>query len=122
LTHDYFAAGRARVEAAANLTSSGIPRTHVSAGFEYDGWTQVENAGRIPTPDEQAAAPPRHYPVKEPYWYWPQTPVVEPVYVVTYSRLPGLVDAPFPVIRYTTWLPPFRRQIYTQQAPDISLH
>jgi hypothetical protein len=118
MTHDYLASGRARLQAATTATAAGIPRVHVSAGLEYDGWTQLEQAGFIPTPAEQAVAAPRNYPVSPPYWFWARTPRVDPVYVVTYSRLPGLVDSQFPPIRYTAWLPPFRRQVFTQRAPE----
>jgi hypothetical protein len=118
LTHDYLAAGRARLQAASAAISAGIPRTHVSAGLEYDGWTQLKQTGRIPSAAEQASQSGRHYPVSPPYWYWAKTPAVEPVYVVTYSRLPGLVDSQFPPVGYTAWLPPFRREIFTQKAPE----
>jgi len=117
-THDYLAAGRARVQAATTAIAAGIPRTHISDGLEYDGWTQLEQTGRISSAAEQAAQSARRYPVSPPYWYWPKTPAVDPFYVVTYSRLPGLVDSQFPPVQYTAWLPPFRREIFTQKAPD----
>jgi hypothetical protein len=116
-THDYMASGRARLRAASAVTAAGVPRRQVSAGLEYDGWTQLEQTGRIPSPLEQAAAPPRRYPISPPYWYWAKTPSVEPVYIVTYSRLAGLMDSQFPPVEFTTWLPPFRRWIFTQKAP-----
>jgi len=118
LTHDYLAAGRARVTAASTVTHAGIPRTHVSAGLEYDGWTQLEQAGRIPSPKEQAASPPRRFPVSPPFWFWTKTPSVDPQYVVTYSRLKGLIDSSFPPLSYTAWLPPFHRQVLIQKSPE----
>lgn len=121
-THDNFAAARARLQAATAVTSAGIPRRIVSAGLEYDGWTQLEQTGLIPTPAEQADAPPRRYPISPPYWFWARTPSVDPQYLVTYSRLPGLVDSPFPPIPYTAWLPPFHRRIFTLVGRPSSLH
>jgi hypothetical protein len=122
MTHDYLAAGRARLLAATTATSAGIPRTHISAGLEYDGWTQLEQTGRIPPPAEQASGHSSNgahrYPISPPYWFWPKTPAVDPKYVVTHSRLPGLVDSQFPPIPYTAWLPPFRREVFTQKAPE----
>jgi len=118
LTHDYLAAGRARVIAADTITHAGIPRTHVSAGLEYDGWTQLEQSGRIPSPTEQAATPARRFPVSPPFWFWTKTPSVEPQYVVTYSRLKGLVDSSFPPLDYTAWLPPFHREVLIQKLPE----
>jgi hypothetical protein len=117
MTHDYLAAGRARVQAASAVTSAGIARTHVSAGLEYDGWTQLEQTGRIPSPEEQAAVS-RSYPISPPFWFWSHTPSVKPVYIVTHSRLRGLEDSQFPPVAYTAWLPPFRREVLTQKAPE----
>jgi 4-amino-4-deoxy-L-arabinose transferase-like glycosyltransferase len=116
LTHDYLAACRARLEAAGEVVAAGIPRTQVSAGLEYDGWTQLERAGRLPSPAEQKAAGPRRYPVSPPYWYWQKTPVVDPVYVVTYSPLGGLEESGFAPIEFRAWLPPFRRRVLVQKA------
>jgi hypothetical protein len=116
-THDYFAAARARLQAATTVTAAGIPRSHVSAGFEYDGWTELEQNGRIPSLDELVALPPRRYPVTPPYWFWATTRHVDPVYIVANSRLRGLAASPFPPISYNSWLPPFQRYVFTLRAP-----
>ncbi len=123
-THDYLAAARARLEAASAVTAAGVPRTSVTAGLEYDAWTELEQSGHVN--DEGIRNPPgayrpqegRRYPVSPPYWFWEETPSVEPRYLVVYSRLPGLRDAPFPPARYHAWLPPFHRQVFTQMAPE----
>src|SRR4029077_1431009 len=118
LTHDYLAAARARLQAANTVTDAGIPRTHVSAALEYDGWTQLQQTSVIHTPTAAETESPQHYPITPPYWYWIHTPAVTPVYIVTCSRLAGLVDSPFPPLRFTAWLPPFHRQVFTQKAPQ----
>jgi hypothetical protein len=113
-THDYLASGRARVQAAAAVTASGVPRTQVTAGLEYDGWTELETTGHIsgePLPES------RTYPIEDPYFFWEKTPSVDPRYFLVYTRQPELVDAPFPQVPFTAWLPPFHRQILTQMAP-----
>src|SRR4029079_12810774 len=46
-THDYIAAARARLTAASLLTAAGVPRTRITAGVEYDGWTQIEAQGYV---------------------------------------------------------------------------
>lgn len=48
-THDWFAVNRARLEAAEEIRRSGVPSTAIQAGFDYDGWTQIEAAGYITT-------------------------------------------------------------------------
>ena len=112
LTHDYLAACRARLAAANHVVASGIPRNHVSAGLEYDGWTQLELTGRVAT---ERDAPKRQYRIPTPYWFWDKTPDVTPEYVVTYARVKGLADSQFPPVPYTAWLPPFRRQVIVQK-------
>jgi hypothetical protein len=123
-THDYLAAGRARLQAASALTAAGIPRTSITAGLEYDGWTELEHSGHIADadfPDEDAEdsgapQPGRRYPVSPPFWFWAKTPSIDPVYIVAYSRLPELRDAAFAPVGYRAWLPPFHRQVFTQVA------
>jgi hypothetical protein len=117
LTHDYLADARARLQAATTVTSTGIPRSHVSAGFEYDGWTELEQNGRILSLDELAALPPSQAPIQPAYWFWKTTRHVDPVYIVAFSPLKGLADSGFPTIRYRIWLPPFHRQVVTQRVP-----
>lgn len=109
-THDYFAAGRARLQSATALTTAGVPRTRLTAGLEYDGWTELERSGHIQArkPDED-----RDYPIP-PYWFWEKTPSIDPQYFVVYSRIDGLQDSRFPPVPYTTWLPPFHRRVFTQ--------
>jgi len=115
VTHDYLAAERARLAAATAVTSAGVPRANVAAGFEYDGWTQLELDGHVLLPSEPIDNN-RRYPVSPPYWFWAKIPGVKPKYVVTYSRLPELAESPFPPVRFTTWLPPFEREVFTQKA------
>lgn len=148
-THDYLAAGRARKAAASALTANGIPRTSITAGLEYDGWTELEHSGRLIDADfvsgqesshaanhslPQSGPPyrifvrsangtvslsPNMYPVPVPSGFLANFPSIAPVYVVAYSRLPGLIDATFPPIHYRAWLPPFDRQVVTQIAPGL---
>lgn len=150
-THDYLSAGRARQAAASALTAAGIPRTSFTAGMEYDGWTELEHSGHVVdadfvfgledqkaqqsysgfagppyrifvrSADGSVALSPNKYPVPVPSGFLANFPSIEPVYVVAYSRLPGLEDAPFPPIRYRAWLPPFSRQVFTQVAPHAPL-
>jgi hypothetical protein len=109
-THDYIAAGRARLYAASEVTASGVPRTRVSAGLEYDGWTQLEVAGSVPSLST-AENHPRAFPLPHPYWFWQVTTAVDPLYVAVYSPVPGLQPSAFPSVGFRAWLPPFRRRV-----------
>jgi len=122
-THDYISAARARLQAASALTDAGVPRTRITAGLEFDGWTELETSGHI---NNQLIAVPagafryrpfRRYPGGLKYIFWELTPNVEPEYFVVYSRQPGFVDAAYPPVSYSTWLPPFTRTVYTQVIP-----
>lgn len=112
-THDYIAGGRARLQAASRVTASGVPRTSVSAGLEYDGWTQLEHDGQVP-PLAFRQSHRREFPIPAPYWFWQMTRAVEPVYVIDYSPVAGLHPSAFPPIAYRAWLPPFQRRVLTQ--------
>lgn len=114
-THDYIAAARARLEAADRLIASGVPRTRITAGLEFDGWTQLEQTGAIP-PLEERQRDQRTFPVAEAYWFWRMTPAIDPLYFVVYSPIPGLRSSSFSPVPYGAWLPPFRRCVLTQSA------
>jgi hypothetical protein len=116
-THDYMAASRARLQAATALTAAGIPRTRITAGLEYDGWTQSEH----PAPTPGGAKADRPYPIDPEYWFRGYTPSIDPLYFVAYSRLDGLRDTRFRPVPYTAWTPPFHRWVYTQIAPAASV-
>jgi len=115
-THDYLAAGRARLRAASALTAAGIPRNRITAGLEYDGWTEAEQTGFV----HNGTEPGRAYPIQPGFWFWDYAPSIDPLYFVAYSRLDGLRDTRFRPVPYTAWLPPFHRQVYTQIAPEAS--
>lgn len=117
-THDYLAAGRARLAATRCIENAGIPRASISGGFEYDAWTQLEYSGhvdlRYPVRGFRLGSRPK----EENFWFWDYTSHVRPRYFVVYSSQPALVMAPFPSFAYTAWLPPFRREVLVQMLPD----
>jgi hypothetical protein len=127
-THDYFAASRARQQALSNLLNAGVQRLKVSAGLETDAWAELEYSGQTKPaiiPGEmrggiRAFDGLRAYPVWPPYWFWAKVPDIDPLYLVTYSRMEGLVDAGFAPVPYRTWLPVSTRFVYTQVAGRIS--
>jgi hypothetical protein len=114
---------RAILQAANLLRSSGVPRTAMTGGLEYDADTQLDIAGHVNGPNVKV--PPGAYqPYVQPAWYPPGvanmalTPVVVPRYFIIDSPNSALVPVPLPAIEYTVILPPFHRWIYIQQLPD----
>lgn len=126
-THDWFAWQRARLAAIDSVRATGVRRDQIQGGFEYDGWTQVEEGGHIN--DSRIAIPAIAY---EPHPAIPQvadacrldfapfTPVVHPKYTVAFTRKACLSSSSLPPVQFDAWLPPFRRAIYVQEYPTAS--
>ena len=125
-THDYFACSRARLRAAQMLSDAHIPKRCVSAGLEYDGWTEIALHGYINR--QEIAVPPntyqsvagRTYPITPPYWFWELTPTLEPAWLVVTSPQPGLQTLPQYEVNYHAWLPPFERRVLVQTSSDAA--
>ena len=114
-THDAFRISEAQMLAADRLTTSGIPRACISAGYAYDGWTEAEIAGYIPV---FSVMPLRNTKV-EPF-FLRYTPHVMPKYFVVASPQATLPAEPYLTVDYSTWLPPRKRMLLVQQDPDAS--
>jgi hypothetical protein len=117
--HDYFAQLRARLAVTGYLEQRAIPRTHIMAGFEYDGWTQITVAGhyndpRIRKPEGSYVPPPKSIGFVTMYELWKYSPVVHPDYIVTLGPHPDLLDTDVPAVGYSCWSPPFHRRIMVQ--------
>jgi len=123
-THDSFAGQRARLAAIDEIRASGVPRTAIQGGFEYDGWTQLEFGGHIDDP--RIKIPSGAY---KPDARIPQvamaclldfascTPAVQPKYSVVPGREPCPEPGTFPPVEFHAWLPPFKRTVCAQQIP-----
>jgi Dolichyl-phosphate-mannose-protein mannosyltransferase len=126
ISHDYFSQSRARLEAAQMLQRSGIPRNHISAGFEYDMWSQMEFGDYINDPmiisPPHAFVPvdPLRYPSRRPFWVWGYTPSLSPQYIEVLSPQPELQNTLFPPVVFKRWLaPPGHVLIQTGGAPPL---
>ncbi len=124
-THDYFSTGRARLAAATAVHDSGVPRTEIQGGWEYDGWTQLSATGYINDP--RLIVPAGAYKQINRVRVLPDacrfdfarlTPAIDPRYFVVFSPQSCLDMSSFPPVAYKTWLPPFQRKIYIQQLPS----
>ena len=111
-THDYFRGLRARVQAAQELERRGISRQRISAGFEYDGWTQLQLAGTI-KPVLYGDAP-RTF-----FWFWPKATALDPEYAVSYWAPSDLPPERRTTVFYRTWLPPFQWAAVSLSRADL---
>jgi hypothetical protein len=114
--HDRFAGCRARLTAIDFLASKGIPRERIMAGWEIDGWEQIERVGhmndsriRVP-PDAFQPFQPDGYP--EDLFIRKKLSALTPEYIVTDKPSPHPGDGTkFPTFPYTSWWPPFHREV-----------
>jgi hypothetical protein len=116
-THDRFALERARIQAAQEVTDSGVPRTSLEGGFEYDGWTQITTEGYVDDPRllhgyhafQRGPALPCHDA------FYSLVPAVQPKYQLAFKPQGCFSVSQFPPVSFHTWMPPFHRQIYIQK-------
>ncbi len=117
--HDLFAVDRARVDAANQIIATGVPRTAIEGGFEYDGWTQLEQNGHlndpriiVPVGAYQPWVPPVGPPPACIGWIRKFTPSLQPEFHLSHAPENCYKPSRFAPFVYETWLPPRRRTIY----------
>lgn len=110
LLHDEFALYRAHANAAAALVASGVPRTHIFGGFEYDGWTEIEATGYVKDPKLKLNAGQQKFdktltwlPFHTILFGHGYTPSIQLDYVITHTLLPDTEKAGVPDATYRTW-------------------
>jgi hypothetical protein len=108
VTHNMFALYRARLAMAAEIRASGIPDTSVDNGWEYNFEVEIEHAGFIN--DEKIVLPAHAYipapPLPEgtcPIFSWDSTPIVRPVYGVSFDPNACYGTGPFAPVHYSRW-------------------
>jgi len=114
--HDIFADQRARLAAISYLESNGAARDRIMAGWQIDGWEQIERVGHMNDP--RIRVPPDAHKPFQPDGYPDQLNLrdslsaLTPEYIVTDDPTPFPGDGTkFPTFPYTSWWPPFRREI-----------
>ena len=125
-THDLFALNRARVVAVNAIRSAGVPEDAAQAGFEYDGWSEIDVAQYInefkiafPADAYHPNLQDRYRPPDCRLGFDPYTPALHPTFIVVLSPMWCLEQSAFPPVIYHAWLPPFTRSIYIQRVPDM---
>ena len=125
-THDLFALNRARIAAVQEVRASGIPADMVQAGFEFDGWTELDLAGHIN--DKRIETPPGAYVNDTRYLQRPlpcrlgfdeYTPALNRAYLVVLADAACGVQSAFDSVEYRAWLPPYRRSVYIRKVPQL---
>jgi hypothetical protein len=117
-THDRFAFDRARLRAANEVTNSGVRRTEIEGGFEYDGWTEIVAEGYVDDPRMLHGTyhpTGRGEPLPCHSFFFPLVPAVQPKYQLSFKPSGCFSASSYPPVTYNSWLPPHRRTIYIQQ-------
>jgi hypothetical protein len=118
-THDYIAGIRARAAAAHRLESTGIGRDRISAGFEYDGWTQLERSEyvRVVQYDDQFV----QNKGKE-FWFefWDHSAGFRPDFVILNWNSSKPASVGELNVDYQAWMPPFRRSVVAWKRSDLT--
>lgn len=126
-THDWYAYNRERLIAIDEIRASGVPRTEIQGGFEYDGWTQIEYGGFINGAefiDEEQQYRPNDRTRLQPvdveciFRFARYTPAIHPKFTIVFPKEDCLTPSNYPPVTFSTWLPPFRGTIYIQEIPD----
>lgn len=123
-THDWFATNRARLRAVNEVHAAGVPMNYIQAGFEHDGWTQIDVVGHVN--EKRIRVPKATYiyvhraklPGNCEHFFSFFESGVDPEYVIDGSQMPCFENTGFPPVRYRAWLPPFERDIYVQKMHD----
>ncbi len=107
-TQDVLALAAARRAAVDRLESSGADSTEIAGGFEYNFYTQLEQAGHI-----------NRYGIRNPAnAYNPNqgyTPALKCRYRLEWQPYVDTMPSRFGTINYFSWLPPFHRRIFIDQ-------
>lgn len=118
-THDYAAALRARIAVADALQRTGVDRNHISVGFEYDGWTELQHSeyARVLQYDDVFAD---DHAKGFWFWFWNHTPNLDPDFVVLNWNSAEPVRGGELKVDYLAWMSPFRRSAVAWRRSDLT--
>jgi hypothetical protein len=125
-THDLFALNRARIAAVEEVHATGVPLDTIQAGFEFDGWAEINEVGYVN--EQQMEYPRSAYQDDKRYLLRPAqcrmgfdkyTPALNRKYLVVLPNATCTNLSDFPPVEYQGWLPPFHRVLYIDQVPQL---
>ena len=125
--HDQGVEYRARLAAIAELRAAGVERNALYTSLEYDGWTELEQAGFVN--DRHIRRPAGAYrkipdevldrlPAECRPFIAPWTPGIAARYLLTSEPLGCYQPTQFAPVPYRTWLAPHQRQVMVEAARE----
>jgi hypothetical protein len=130
-THDEFALYRGYVSAIHEIRSAGAPATAILGPWEFEGWTEVEQAGYVNDPRIRVPAGAYTPPAAGSQagdcdtstWYFrDRAPAIKPVFGVSSDQDACGGRPAFPAVIYRTWIAPHINSIYAVRLPAPSSH
>ena len=120
-THDLFSLYRTSLTAINEVRAAGVPRDQIDGGWEYDGWTQIEESPYIHQPGI-------HLPDGMVFDigstqtfcrldYLPLMPSIVPHYSLALSLSACAGATPFAPVSYRRWLSPHSATVYVVNNP-----
>jgi hypothetical protein len=106
------------------IRSQGVNENAIQAGFVYDGWTEINQAGYVN--ESKMTYPPGAFhenlqDLRRPpdcrLAFDPYTPALHPKFIVVLTPIWCLEQSSFSPLSYRGWLPPFSRRVYIQKVP-----
>lgn len=110
--HDYYAERRICTYSANALMQRGVPRTEITAGFDFDSATEIQNSGVVLNGCHNDPGP-----IKELNGFLKCAPSIEPRFAVGLTALPGASEVPLHSYTADLWLPPFRMSTHVSSLP-----
>lgn len=123
VTHDEFAEFRGILAATQEIRSTGVPATAIMGGPQYDGWTQITEAGyvnnrKIRTPSGTYVPPPdRVFRVNCDASFLDSAPRINPLYALSFDPASCSGQAGFAPVSYRRWLSHQPTFIYIVKFP-----
>lgn len=114
--HDYYAQKRAFAATAEELISTGVKRTEISAGFDFDAATEIQAAGLISDCGNDPG------PILRFNHFLSCAPSIDPRYGIGLYPVPGATELDVTSQNTRLWLPPFhaKARVFLLERPDGS--
>ncbi|WP_353072128.1 ArnT family glycosyltransferase [Tunturiibacter gelidoferens] len=122
--HDLYARNRAVLDITNEILSTGVTRSEIRGGFEYDAWTQLQNSGYVNDP--RLIVPTGAYRVfpMQPglstacqSWFSDLMPSLNIRFALAFDQTTCYTSSSFRAVSYNAWLPPHNRTLYVQKIP-----
>jgi 4-amino-4-deoxy-L-arabinose transferase-like glycosyltransferase len=122
--HDLYARDRAVLAITNEVLSTGVTRSEIRAGYEYDAWTELENSHYVNEPRLVVPAgayklhplPKRLSPACQ-SWFVDLMPSLNIHYALAYDQSTCYEPSSFAPVSFRAWLPSRNRTLYVQRVP-----